>query len=74
MFQKLILEKEDASSIPFPMTLMGSVVTFLWLLYGIVLLNYFMIVRFDAHIFEKKQFNLVTFIFRYKTLLVSFSV
>ncbi|KAJ8946983.1 hypothetical protein NQ318_019064 [Aromia moschata] len=40
---KEILEKKDASSIPFPLTFMGTVVTFLWLIYGVILLNYFMI-------------------------------
>lgn len=44
-YQSAIVEKQDASSIPFPMTFMGAVVSFLWLLYGIILLNYFMVVR-----------------------------
>ncbi|CAH0556042.1 unnamed protein product [Brassicogethes aeneus] len=40
-----IISNKDASSIPFPMTLMGSLVSFLWLIYGIILLNNFMIVQ-----------------------------
>ncbi|KAJ8979505.1 hypothetical protein NQ317_015683 [Molorchus minor] len=40
---KEIIDKKDASSIPFPLTFMGTIVTFLWLIYGIILLNYFMI-------------------------------
>ncbi|KAK9890813.1 hypothetical protein WA026_012157 [Henosepilachna vigintioctopunctata] len=40
-----IISSKDASSIPFPITFMGAIVTFLWLLYGIVLDNTFMIVQ-----------------------------
>uniref|UniRef100_V5GUB9 Sugar transporter SWEET1 n=2 Tax=Anoplophora glabripennis TaxID=217634 RepID=V5GUB9_ANOGL len=40
-----ILEKKDASSIPFSLTFMGTLVTFLWLLYGIILMNGFMILQ-----------------------------
>lgn len=42
---KEILAKKDASSIPFPMTFMASIVSFLWFLYGVILNNYFMIVQ-----------------------------
>ncbi|XP_050304637.1 sugar transporter SWEET1 [Anthonomus grandis grandis] len=40
---KEIITKKDASSIPFPITFMGSIVTLLWLIYGIILQNYFII-------------------------------
>ncbi|ERL94201.1 hypothetical protein D910_11482 [Dendroctonus ponderosae] len=42
---KNMIANQDASSIPLPITLMGAIVTFLWLIYGIILLNVFMIVR-----------------------------
>ncbi|XP_066261116.1 sugar transporter SWEET1-like [Euwallacea similis] len=42
---KQIIADKDASSIPLPITLMGAIVTFLWLLYGIILQNGFMIVQ-----------------------------
>ncbi|KAL1495069.1 hypothetical protein ABEB36_010546 [Hypothenemus hampei] len=42
---KQIISNKDASSIPFPITLMGTIVTFLWLLYGIILQNNFMIIQ-----------------------------
>ncbi|KAG5878291.1 hypothetical protein JTB14_033092 [Gonioctena quinquepunctata] len=42
---KKIVTNKDASSIPFPLTLMGTIVSFLWLLYGIVLMNEFMILQ-----------------------------
>lgn len=42
--QKSIIAKKDASSIPFPITLMAAIVTFLWFIYGIILQNNFMIV------------------------------
>lgn len=42
---KGIIEKKDSSSIPFPLTFMGSIVSFLWLLYGIILMNIFMVVQ-----------------------------
>lgn len=44
------MSTKDASSIPFPMTFMATIVTFLWLLYGIILDNSFMVVS----IFMKK--------------------
>ncbi|KAJ8920186.1 hypothetical protein NQ315_011847 [Exocentrus adspersus] len=40
---KEIIAKKDASSIPFALTFMGTIVTFLWLVYGIILMNEFMI-------------------------------
>ncbi|KAF2883526.1 hypothetical protein ILUMI_22642 [Ignelater luminosus] len=40
-----IIAKKDASSIPFPITFSAFIVTFLWLLYGIILLNDFMIIQ-----------------------------
>jgi len=40
-----IVAKKDASSIPFPITFMGAIVTFLWFTYGIILQNNFMIVQ-----------------------------
>ncbi|CAH1156200.1 unnamed protein product [Phaedon cochleariae] len=42
---KEIIQKQDASAIPFPLTFMGTIVTFLWLLYGVILLNDFMIIQ-----------------------------
>ncbi|XP_030761751.1 sugar transporter SWEET1 [Sitophilus oryzae] len=42
---KEIIRKKDASSIPFPLTFMATLVTFLWLLYGVILLNNFMILQ-----------------------------
>lgn len=42
---KTIIETKDASSIPFPITFMGAIVSFLWFIYGIILLNIFMIVQ-----------------------------
>ncbi|XP_023029089.1 sugar transporter SWEET1 isoform X2 [Leptinotarsa decemlineata] len=42
---KQIIEKKDASSIPFPLTFMGAIVSFLWLLYGIILMNEFMMIQ-----------------------------
>ncbi|CAG9760847.1 unnamed protein product [Ceutorhynchus assimilis] len=42
---KEIIKRKDASSIPFPMTFMGTIVTFFWLLYGVILQNNFMIVQ-----------------------------
>ncbi|XP_060531745.1 sugar transporter SWEET1 [Cylas formicarius] len=42
---KEIIEKKDASTIPLPMTFMAALVTFLWLLYGIILNNTFMVVQ-----------------------------
>ncbi|XP_017778345.1 PREDICTED: sugar transporter SWEET1 [Nicrophorus vespilloides] len=42
---KSMIKNEDASAIPFPLTLMGTIVSFLWLLYGIILLNSFMVVQ-----------------------------
>uniref|UniRef100_A0A8D9FC46 Sugar transporter SWEET1 n=1 Tax=Cacopsylla melanoneura TaxID=428564 RepID=A0A8D9FC46_9HEMI len=38
---KEIVKKEDASSLPFPMILSGTVVTFLWFLYGFIIQNLF---------------------------------
>ncbi|GLV41916.1 uncharacterized protein CBL_00378 [Carabus blaptoides fortunei] len=38
-----VIKKQDASAIPFPIVLCGTVVSFLWLLYGIILMNDFMI-------------------------------
>nr|CAH7718799.1 unnamed protein product [Callosobruchus chinensis] len=38
-----IIEKKDASSIIFSLTLMATLVTFLWLLYGLLLKNAFII-------------------------------
>ncbi|KAF5307952.1 hypothetical protein FQR65_LT06519 [Abscondita terminalis] len=40
-----IITTKDASRIPFPITFMGFICTFLWLIYGIILLNNFMIVQ-----------------------------
>ncbi|CAG9854989.1 unnamed protein product [Phyllotreta striolata] len=42
---KTILDNEDASSIPFPLTFMATCVTFLWLLYGLAINNLFMVVQ-----------------------------
>ncbi|XP_044753679.1 sugar transporter SWEET1-like [Coccinella septempunctata] len=42
---KTIISSKDASSIPFPLTFMAAIVTFLWLLYGIILDNTFMVVQ-----------------------------
>jgi len=42
---KDIIAQKDASMIPFPIILMATIVTFLWLLYGVILQNYFMIVQ-----------------------------
>lgn len=39
-----MIANQDASSIPFPITFMGAIVTMLWLIYGLILLNEFMIV------------------------------
>ncbi|KAI4460940.1 rag1-activating protein 1 [Holotrichia oblita] len=41
---KEILQKKDASNIPFPIVFAGFFVSMLWLLYGIILMNEFMIV------------------------------
>ncbi|KAL3269052.1 hypothetical protein HHI36_008135 [Cryptolaemus montrouzieri] len=38
-----IISSKDASAIPFPLTFMGSIVSLLWLLYGIILQNNFMV-------------------------------
>ncbi|XP_073970490.1 sugar transporter SWEET1-like [Rhodnius prolixus] len=38
---KEILRSQDTSSLPFPMISCGTVVTFLWLLYGIIIKNIF---------------------------------
>lgn len=46
--QKEIMETKDASSIPFPIVFMGFFVSILWLIYGIILSNDFMIVCFIA--------------------------
>lgn len=40
---KEIIRKKDSSSILFPLTFMGTIVSFLWLLYGIILDNVFMV-------------------------------
>ncbi|KAK4876373.1 hypothetical protein RN001_012795 [Aquatica leii] len=40
-----IIASKDASCIPFPLTFMGALCTALWLIYGIILLNVFMIVQ-----------------------------
>ncbi|XP_045473718.1 sugar transporter SWEET1-like [Harmonia axyridis] len=40
-----IIATKDASSIPFPLTFMATIVTFLWLLYGIILDNNFMVMQ-----------------------------
>lgn len=40
---KDVIRQKDASAIPFPIVLCGTVVSFLWLLYGIILMNDFMI-------------------------------
>ncbi|KAF5278450.1 hypothetical protein FQA39_LY05939 [Lamprigera yunnana] len=42
---KEIVRTKDASCIPFPITFMGTICSSLWLLYGIILLNNFMIVQ-----------------------------
>ncbi|EFA09565.2 sugar transporter SWEET1 [Tribolium castaneum] len=42
---KEIIEKKDASEIPFVLTLMATLVTFSWLLYAIILKNEFMLVQ-----------------------------
>ncbi|RZC40727.1 MtN3 slv domain containing protein [Asbolus verrucosus] len=42
---KGMIEKKDASQIPFVLTLMGTLVTFSWLLYAIILMNNFMLVQ-----------------------------
>ncbi|KAK9693617.1 Sugar efflux transporter for intercellular exchange [Popillia japonica] len=42
---KEILDKKDASSIPFPIVFAGLFVSVLWFLYGIILQNEFMIVQ-----------------------------
>lgn len=42
------MRKKDASSIPFPIVISGTVVCFLWLLYSIILLNHFMFVSTPA--------------------------
>ena len=38
-----ILKTKDASRIPFPITFTGTICAFLWLLYGVILLNQFMV-------------------------------
>jgi solute carrier family 50 protein (sugar transporter) len=40
-----MIQNKDASQIPFVLTLMGTLVTFAWLLYAIILMNNFMIVQ-----------------------------
>ncbi|XP_076266814.1 sugar transporter SWEET1-like isoform X2 [Rhynchophorus ferrugineus] len=40
-----IISNRDASSIPFSITFMATLVTFLWLIYGVILLNTFMIIQ-----------------------------
>ncbi|XP_025828943.1 sugar transporter SWEET1-like [Agrilus planipennis] len=40
-----IVRKKDASSIPLPITFMACIVTSLWLLYGFILKNEFMIIQ-----------------------------
>ncbi|XP_044271598.1 sugar transporter SWEET1 [Tribolium madens] len=42
---KEMIEKKDASEIPFVLTLMATLVTFSWLLYAIILQNQFMLVQ-----------------------------
>ncbi|KAJ3650216.1 hypothetical protein Zmor_021917 [Zophobas morio] len=42
---KDIIAKKDASQIPFVMTLMATLVTFVWLLYAIILKNTFMLAQ-----------------------------
>ncbi|XP_022917999.1 sugar transporter SWEET1 [Onthophagus taurus] len=42
---KDIIRKKDASCIPFPITFMAFFVSILWLLYGIILMNDFMIIQ-----------------------------
>ncbi|KAL1463486.1 hypothetical protein WDU94_015234 [Cyamophila willieti] len=38
---KEIVRKQDASNLPFPMILSGTIVTFLWFLYGFIIQNLF---------------------------------
>lgn len=45
-FQGEIIKNQDTGSLPFPMILSGTVVTSLWLLYGIILENNFIIVSY----------------------------
>ncbi|KAK9890812.1 hypothetical protein WA026_012156 [Henosepilachna vigintioctopunctata] len=40
-----IISCKDASSIPFPLTFMAAIVTFLWFIYSIILNNIFMMVQ-----------------------------
>lgn len=47
-----MIRKQDASVIPFPIVLSGSVVSFLWFLYGVILLNDFMIVSIQKKLHD----------------------
>uniref|UniRef100_A0A2M4AG31 Sugar transporter SWEET n=1 Tax=Anopheles triannulatus TaxID=58253 RepID=A0A2M4AG31_9DIPT len=40
-----ILKKKSTAGLPFPMILLGSIVSFLWLLYGIILRSNFLVVQ-----------------------------
>lgn len=42
--QRNVITSQDASCIPFPIVLSGSVVSFLWFIYGVIIMNNFMIV------------------------------
>ncbi|XP_063619961.1 sugar transporter SWEET1 [Cydia splendana] len=42
---KQIIAKQSTEGLPFPMILSGTVVTFMWLLYGIILKNNFLVLQ-----------------------------
>ncbi|KAH0818742.1 hypothetical protein GEV33_004049 [Tenebrio molitor] len=57
-----MIQNKDASQIPFVLTLMGTLVTFAWLLYAIILMNNFMIQNYHNHEFVGFSSFSVTFV------------
>lgn len=44
VYQRKIIETKNTDILPFPIIFMGTIVTFLWLLYGLIINNVFIIV------------------------------
>ena len=42
---KEIMEKKSTEGLPFPIIFSGAIVTFMWLLYGIILRNSFLVIQ-----------------------------
>lgn len=65
-----IIKKKSTEGLPFPIILSGTIVSFLWLVYGIILNNGVMVVSIFLIFKYYIKINFWFFIFRFKMLLL----